>query len=132
MNTVFAARMPIRFQDVDAAGIVFFARVFDYAHDTFVAYLKHVDLPLDRLLREGTLGLPLVHAEADYQGSLRFGDDVDVAIARPDVGETSIKLTFALTVGGQPRAHVRVTHVAVEMATMKPVRVPDGWRETLR
>ena len=132
MDPVFVARMPIRFQDVDAAGLVFFARVFDYAHDAFVAYLKHVGLPLDRLLREGTLGLPLVHAEADYQGPLRFGDDVDVTIAPPDLGDKSIKLSFALTVQGQPRAAVRVMHVAVEMATMMPVRVPDAWREKLR
>lgn len=132
MNEIFRQRLPIRFQDVDAAGIVFFARVFDYAHDTFVAYLKSVGLPLDRMLREGKHGLPLVHAEADYAGPLRFGDEVDVALDRPTVGGKSIQLVVSLSVAGQLRATVRVTHVAVELATMAPVRVPDDWRECLR
>lgn len=110
---------------------MFFARVFDYAHDAFVAFLQQVDLPLDRLLREGNLGMPLVHAEADYKGPLRFGDVLDVRIATPEIGDKSIKLEIHLEVAGTPRATVRVTHVAVEFPTMRPVRVPDSWREKL-
>ena len=34
----FTHRMLARFQDVDAAGIVFFARIFDYFHDAYVAF----------------------------------------------------------------------------------------------
>ena len=121
MKPIFETRVPIRFQDVDAAGILFFARVFDYAHDAFVSYLKQVGLPLDQSLREGLLLLPLVHAEADYQGPLRFGDDVDVSIASPEIGDKSIQLAFTLAVDGSPRATVRVTHVAVERSTMKQI-----------
>lgn len=123
--------MPVRFQDIDAAGIVFFARVFDYAHDAFVAYLAQVGIPLDGLLRDGDVGMPLVHAEADYKGPLRFGDTIDVQIAAPEIGEKSIKLEIRLEVGGVLRAIVRVAHVAVQMSTMQPVRVPDAWRSAL-
>ena len=32
----FTHHLPARFQDCDAAGIVFYARVFDYFHDAYV------------------------------------------------------------------------------------------------
>ena len=131
MDEIFVTRMPVRFQDIDAAGIVFFARVFDYAHDAFVAYLKHVDLPLDRMLAEATFGIPLVHAEADYKGPLRFGDLVDVRLARPEIGDRSIKLQLSLEVGGSPRAIVRLTHATVDRARMQSIAVPDDWRRKL-
>ena len=31
----FRATVPVRFQDVDAAGVLFFGRIFDYCHHAY-------------------------------------------------------------------------------------------------
>lgn len=131
MDAVYSASLPVRFQDVDAAGIVFFARFADYAHDAFVLFLREIGLPLEGLLREGDLGMPVVHAETSFKGPLRFGDVLEVQVLRPTIGETSIKMEYHLRVSGETRAVVKMSHVVVRFAEMRPQRVPDPWRARL-
>jgi YbgC/YbaW family acyl-CoA thioester hydrolase len=74
----FSHELPIRFQDVDAAGIIFFARVLDYCHDAYVEFLRAAGCPLHQTLAAGEWIAPLVHAEADFIRPLRFGERVVV------------------------------------------------------
>ena len=72
----------VRFQEVDAAGIVFFARLFEYFHDGYFAFLESNGIRLDEVLREGPWVAPLIHAEADFLRPLRFGDVITVGPVR--------------------------------------------------
>ena len=74
----FSLELPIRFQDVDAAGILFFARVLDYCHDGYVGFLGAAGCPLHQTLAAGEWIAPLVHAEVDFIRPLRFGERVVV------------------------------------------------------
>ncbi|MDM7914542.1 MAG: hypothetical protein QUU85_04650 [Candidatus Eisenbacteria bacterium] len=47
----------VRFHEADPAGIVFFARVFRYAHDAYEAWLRSIGLPLDLPIED----LSLIH-----------------------------------------------------------------------
>ncbi len=131
MDAVYSVTLPVRFQDVDAAGIVFFARFADYAHDAYVLFLREIGLPLEGLLKEGDLGMPIVQTSTSFRGPLRFGDQLEVQVRRPEIGETSIKMEYHLCVEGAIRAVVAMTHVAVRFSEMRPLRVPDAWRERL-
>lgn len=64
----------VRFQDVDAAGVVFFARYFDLVHDAYAAFLESRGHPLASMFATPAWILPLRHAEADYLRPLRLGD----------------------------------------------------------
>src|SRR5262245_15417998 len=77
----FAQSRQVRFQDVDAAGIVFFARLFEYFHDALVAWMDGAGMVLHRALKAGAWGAPLKHAEADFLRPLRFGDEISIAVA---------------------------------------------------
>src|SRR5512145_2250396 len=72
----FAVERDVRFQDVDAAGIVFYPRVLEYFSDAFVAFLTANGTRLAEVLRERRWGAPLRHAEADYFKPLRYGDRI--------------------------------------------------------
>ncbi len=37
---IFTLTAGVRFQDIDAAGFLFFARTFDLFHDSWLAFLK--------------------------------------------------------------------------------------------
>jgi len=52
--TAFADRRAIRFQDIDAAGIIFYPRVLEMFHDTYAAFLAFAGAPLPEVLRSGT------------------------------------------------------------------------------
>jgi 1,4-dihydroxy-2-naphthoyl-CoA hydrolase len=125
----FSYTLPVRFHDVDSAGIVFFARIFQYAHDAYEAWLRSVGFPLDRPIHERDYGLPLVHAEADFQSPIHTGDEVRIELALTSIGTTSFKVSARLTgVDGVDFATVRTVHVCVDPRTRRPMPLPAAMR----
>jgi 1,4-dihydroxy-2-naphthoyl-CoA hydrolase len=127
----FSHRIAVRFQDVDAAKVVFFAKLFDYFHDAYVSYLEVSGLPLDGVLERGEWGAPLRHAEADFLGPIRFGDLVDVGIVGVSLGEGKYTVGYRLALGGSRQSTVgavvavgHTCHVVVEGGVARPTRRP--------
>ncbi len=125
---LFQHKMIVPFQDIDAAGIVFFARIFDYFHDAFVAHLRARGVSLPAVISSGEWGAPLAHAEADYKFPLRFGDEVTVEVVCGEVGDTSLSIRFRIVSGQEPvRVHCfgKTVHVVIDRKTFRPRAVPD-------
>jgi 4-hydroxybenzoyl-CoA thioesterase len=95
----------VRFDEVDAAGIAYFAHFFTWCHDAMAAMLAPLDGGYPALVNGRKLGLPAVHVEADFASPLRFGDDVRVTVAVERIGTSSCALRFDL-------ARTDATHVA--------------------
>lgn len=128
---LYSHPMIVPFQDIDAAGIVFFARIFDYFHDAFVAHLRARGIGLHQVIKDGEWGAPLAHAEADYKFPLRFGDEVRVEVVSADVGDTSITIHFRIVSGSDPvRLHSfgKTVHVVIDRRTFRPRPVPPALR----
>src|SRR6516165_4446410 len=88
---------PVRFEDVDAANIVFFSRFLNYCHEAMEALLAPLDGGYARLIVERRLGLPAVHVEADFTTPLRFGDVARIAVTVPRVGNKSCTFRYDFT-----------------------------------
>jgi 1,4-dihydroxy-2-naphthoyl-CoA hydrolase len=117
----------VLFQEIDVAGVVFFARIFDWFHDTYVACLAARGIELPAVLRAGSWGAPLVHAEADYQRSFRFGDAIAVEITSVNVGEKSITVEYRIVQQKDPAtscATGRTIHAFIDRSNGKPLAVP--------
>jgi 4-hydroxybenzoyl-CoA thioesterase len=130
---VFVFRRPVRFAEVDAAGIVFFPRYHEYCHDALEAFFGELPGGYAALFRERDLGVPTVHLETDFRSPLRFGDVARFEIAIERVGRTS--LTFHHTIRRESDALIAATvrHVVVmtQISTLTPIPVPGDIRELL-
>ena len=123
--------MVVPFQDIDAAGIVFFARVFDYFHNAFCAHLGECGLDMPAVIGAGEWAAPLAHAEADYKSPLRFGDKVRVEVVRAELGETSFALHYRIVSGTEPlRLHAvgKTVHVVIDRQSFRPRPIPEELR----
>jgi len=129
----FVERRAIRFQDVDAAGIIFYPRVLDMFHDVYVAFLAFAGCPLPEVLKSGGWLAPVRHAEADYFKPLRFGDEVTIEICRAHLmeTETTIGYRIARAEGGEVCAVGQVVHTFVDRASFKRAPVPEPVRRAL-
>src|SRR6187551_690769 len=129
----FVDRREIRFQDIDAAGIIFYPRVLEMFHDTYGAFLAFAGAPLPEVLRSGTWLAPVRHAEADYFKPLRFGDPVQIEICRAFVQETEATLGYriARAEGGEVCVVGQVVHTFVERATFKRTPMPGPVQRAL-
>lgn len=127
----FALQRAIRFQDVDAAGIIFYPRAFDLCHDVYVEFLAHAGQPLHVALT-GPWVAPIRHAEADYIRPLRFGDQVEIALVAahlgPSVPPTEVTLGFRISTLPSHEVHVLVqsVHTFVTRERFQRTPVPEA------
>jgi YbgC/YbaW family acyl-CoA thioester hydrolase len=128
----FIHHQPVRFHEVDPAGIVFFARYFQYAHDAQEAWLKQIGYPLEIPIAERDAMLPLVHAEADYHAPLRTGQEMTIELRVVRLGEHSFTLRTKIgSAGGVTHAEIETVHVCVDPETEKSQPLPERLKSAI-
>jgi YbgC/YbaW family acyl-CoA thioester hydrolase len=129
---VFEHRLTVPFQDIDAAGMVFYAHLFRYAHEAYEHFMQQSGCSLQQLLAEGSCLLPLVHAEADYRRPLRHADRLVIELRLQKLGRTSFTLGYRVLGEDQAEhASLATVHVALDRTTHQPMTLPDSLREAL-
>ncbi|MEZ4312803.1 MAG: thioesterase family protein [Polyangiaceae bacterium] len=132
VETSFAERRLVRFQDVDAAGIVFYPRVLEYMSDVYVAFLHARGLNVPKSIEAGAYLIPLVHAEADYMAPMRFGDPILVEVIGVHLGKTSFQVGYRVRhEDGRVAAVGQTAHVTVGLPEMRPIPIPGELRAAL-
>lgn len=120
----FALPREVAFQDIDAAGIVFFPRFLAYMHDAYVAWLAAAGCPLPQVIREGVWIAPIASVQADFLRPLRFGDAVDLRVVAAARGRSSYRLGYRIDRGAEPIATGQTSHVVISEG--RPVPVPEA------
>lgn len=132
---VFRHHLTVRFFEVDRAGIVFFARFFEYCHVTFEELLISMLGPLEESFQAGRFYMPLVHSEADFLHPARLGEQLEVQLQVEDV--TSKRLTFLYEISTMlPQsiccARIRLVHVWVDPISMTSCPIPREFLQGLQ
>src|SRR6185369_15470944 len=79
-RVLYAELRAVRFQEVDAAGLIFYPRMLEYFSDAYLGWLASLGYDMPARVADGSWRAPIVHAEADFLAPLRFGDLVTVEI----------------------------------------------------
>lgn len=127
-TSLFTHAARARFQDIDAAGIVFYARILVWCHDAWFAFLEDRGVDVPGLMRSAPAISPMAHAEADYFRPLRFGDRVDVDLVAAHVDGAEIALGYRLRRGDEVVAVAQQAHLFVDRRRFTRVDVPGEMR----
>ena len=130
----FTYSMPVRFADIDHAGIVYYPRFFHMFHVAFEELWRARMGPAaySELIDKDRVGFPAVKAECNFTAPLRFGDTAEIVVSIPRMGGKSI--TFRYRVfrgaddGGRERslaAEGTVVCAVVDLAAFVAITVPD-------
>ncbi len=124
---------PIKFEDVDAANIVFFARFFNYGHEAMESLLGELDGGYARLILERKIGMPAVHCEADFMAPLRFGDVARIEVTVPRIGHRSCTYNYAFYRQKDGARIATLVHVCAvsDLVRLKSIPIPDDVRALL-
>lgn len=116
----------IQFQEIDAAGVLYFAQFHDIAHQVYDQALLEVGYDLSSALAAKQYGYPLVHTEADFRWPLRYGDTVAIDVSCTRIGEKSytIATQWSLSASAETVASLTHIHACVDMNTMQSAPVP--------
>lgn len=129
----FCARIPVRFSDVDPAGIVYYPRLLHYLHVAFEDFFNvHLGLPYAEILGGG-VGFPAVRVETDFSAPLRFGEIAVVEVSVERVGKKSATFGYVVWREGSEQvcARAAVTVATVDLQRLEAVPIPPGLREQL-
>jgi 4-hydroxybenzoyl-CoA thioesterase len=132
----FQYALPVRFADVDHAGIVYYPRFFHYFHVAFEELWRARIGPqaYSELIDRDRVGFPAVEASCTFTAPLRFGDTAEIDVSIPRLGTKSI--TFRYLVHRAPEralcADGRVTCAVVDLARFVAVPIPERVRDMLR
>lgn len=124
---------PVRFEDVDAAGIVFFARYLNYCHEAMERFFDGVEGGYVDLITRRKIGFPAVHVDAEWKAPLRYGDVARIEVTVPKLGSTSCTFRYAFRrlADGVPVATVQHVTVASDLTTLTKMPLPPDVRTLL-
>src|SRR3954453_1053820 len=127
----YAAYLRVAFSDTDAQGVVYYGRYmpyFDLARTEYHRHLGAIDI-------RGEFAMRASHVE--YHAPARFDDLLEVFVRVERIGTTSITYDHAAyrvqedDDGALLMATAKQTMVLIDVASRRPVPVPESFREVV-
>lgn len=130
---MFTYERKVHFEEVDAAGIVFFGRYLNYAHEAMEAFFAGVEGGYESLIMVRRIGFPAVHVTIDYRAPLRYGDRIGIDVDVTKIGKTSFVLRYGMVrQDGVDVATVEHTCVCSDLRGPTKIAFPDDVRAILQ
>jgi 1,4-dihydroxy-2-naphthoyl-CoA hydrolase len=123
----FTYRRTIRFQDTDAAGVVYFANVLSICHEAYEASLAVSGVDLRAFFQGGgAVIIPILHAEADYFQPMFCGECYEISVLPALLSPSKFEIRYkihALALAEQPA----IEQPEIKQPEMKqPEQAPPG------
>ena len=132
----FTYATPVRFADVDHAGIVYYPRFFHLFHVAFEELWRARIGPraYSELIDRDRVGFPAVRAECEFKAPLSFGDTAEIEVSVARIGARSITFRYRVYRAAdlEPPARERtlcaegqVVCAVVDLASFVAIAVPE-------
>jgi 4-hydroxybenzoyl-CoA thioesterase len=129
---VIVYERPIRFEEVDAAGIVFFARYPALAHEAMEHLFGGAEGGYVGLITERRVGFPAVKLTVEYHAPVRYGDTLRIETRVARLGKRSLDLAYTmLSQRGERVCDVLHTVVVSDLVAMRSIDMPPDVRALL-
>jgi 4-hydroxybenzoyl-CoA thioesterase len=124
---------PIKFEDIDAAGIVFFARFATYAHEAMESFFAPLEGGYAGLIMVRKVGFPAVDLKVAFRAPARYGDTLRIETRVAKVGNRSVVFRYRMVLAGGDRVAAEVEHTVVtsDLRTISSCEMPADVRALL-
>ena len=137
---MFTFATPVRFADIDHAGIVYYPRFFHYFHLAFEELRRARIGPqaYSEIIDRDRVGFPAVRADCDFKAPLKFGDTAEIEVTIPRLGTKSITFRYRIYRAAGPTsaralcAEGQVVCAVVDLARFVAVAIPERVEHMLR
>jgi YbgC/YbaW family acyl-CoA thioester hydrolase len=128
----FTHEQQVRFQDVDAGGVLFYGRIYDYIHVAYEEFWASEGVDRGVFFSGADYLIPVAHSEADYRTPIRHGERIRVRIEVTKVGRASFTMRHHVTgPDGSARVDALTVHAFVRKESMRPTAIPEPLRAIL-
>ena len=131
---VFARTYPVRFGDIDHAGVMYYPRFFDRMHQAFEDFWPEcAGAEYAELLDGQNIGFPTVDVHCAFRRPFRFGERMRVEIDVLRIGTRSVTFRFRLFGEGEEdwRAQAELVTGVIDLEKFVGKALPQGLRTAL-
>ncbi|MGL4378427.1 MAG: acyl-CoA thioesterase [Microcoleaceae cyanobacterium] len=125
---LFIYSRTIRFQDTDAAGVVYFANVLAICHEAYEASLAASDINLKTFFTTPDLAIPIIHASVDFYRPMFCGDRVLIHLTPQYVSDNEFEIVYQLFLAenpDKPLAKAITKHVCIDSINRKRQKLSE-------
>jgi YbgC/YbaW family acyl-CoA thioester hydrolase len=128
---IYREQTHVRMDAVDALGIAYFARYWDWYESCFEAFMGAASGGTWRDIVDSGLGFPFVRCEMDYHEAVHLSDVVTVELALVRVGNRSFEFRGRFSIGeGTIVANATSVHAGIRLDG-SPAELPTWLREAV-
>lgn len=123
----FTHHRTVRFQDTDAAGVVYFANVLSICHEAYEASLAASGIELKSFFNNPMAAVPIVHASVDFLRPMFCGDELLILLTPQPLSENHFELTYQIVAPSseQQLARAMTQHVCIDPMTRTRISLPE-------
>lgn len=122
----FTYTRTVRFQDTDAAGVVYFANVLAMCHEAYEDSLATSGINLKEFFSNPDVAIPIVHATVDFFRPMFCGDRVIVHLIPKYLSSDKFEITYEIVAAaGQLVAKAITRHVCINAISRTRQELPD-------
>ncbi|MEG4317568.1 MULTISPECIES: thioesterase family protein [unclassified Microcoleus] len=113
----FTYTRTVRFQDTDAAGVVYFANVLAMCHEAYEASLAASGINLKAFFGNPEVAFPIIHASVDFYRPLFAGDVLTIQLTPKQVAGDEFEIAYQIfsgEVAERSAAKALTKHVCID------------------
>ncbi|MBU1096904.1 MAG: acyl-CoA thioesterase [Bacteroidetes bacterium] len=121
---MFVYNTKIKFSNCDPAGVIYFAEVFNLAHETYELFLLNNKTKVDYFI-SNEIALPIIKAESLFTSAISLHDDIKIELRVLEIRESSYEIEYKI-IGddGRIKAKVKTVHVCIGKGDRSKVSIP--------
>jgi YbgC/YbaW family acyl-CoA thioester hydrolase len=122
----FTVKRRINFYDCDPAGIIFFSRVFDFAHSAYEQIIQSIEKEED-YWNNNKYVVPIIKSESTYIKPMKYGDEITINVKVSELRTSSFELAYnMLNADGELLCSVKTVHVFVDKKSWEKMEMPKN------
>jgi 1,4-dihydroxy-2-naphthoyl-CoA hydrolase len=125
----FIYHRTVRFQDTDAAGVVYFANVLSMCHEAYEASLTASGIELQLFFQNPTTAIPIIHASVDFRRPMYCGDQLRIELIPQQLDNYKFEIAYQIVAALSPQqslATANTRHICIEPTTRTRIQVPEA------
>lgn len=128
----FKIKRRINFYDCDPAGIIFYSRVFEFAHSAYEQLIQSIEKDEDYWNNDKYV-VPIIKTEANYIKPMNYEDEIMINVRVSELRSSSFELSYNMeNEAGEPLCNVKTVHVFVDKNNWEKMDIPEKIKKGLK
>jgi 1,4-dihydroxy-2-naphthoyl-CoA hydrolase len=128
----FTYHRTVRFEDTDAAGVVYFANILKICHEAYEESLEVSGINLKDFFVNPKIASPIVHANVDFWKPISCGDKLEVRIMAQKITHEKFEIHYEIVSKDVIVTKAMTRHVCIEVLTRQKKELPEEMNKWLQ